>query len=169
VTRTPIVGDGLVLRPWTPADVEPMVALFDDPDVARWTPLASPFDAAAAQAYIERAQTLASTRLQLAITNDGGEPFGEVMLDVPSAVAGYMVGHNFRRRGMASRALRLITAYAHEVASLPEVSLQVATDNIASIGVAQHAGYVLTDRRLLQVRNKGRWCDLETWVHRAGP
>ncbi len=163
-----LVGEGLVLRAWTPADVEPMVVLFDDPDVAHWTPLASPFDATAATAYLERARTLAGIRMQLAITTDGGEPLGEVMLDLPTAIAGYVVGRAHRRRGLASRALRVITAYAHDAASLPVVSLQVATGNTASLGVAQHAGYVLSDQPLLQVRNKGRWCELETWVHRAG-
>jgi RimJ/RimL family protein N-acetyltransferase len=163
-----LVGEGLVLRAWTPGDVERMVVLFDDPDVAHWTPLASPFDATAATAYLERAHTLTATRLQLAITTDGHDPLGEVMLDLPTAIAGYVVGRKYRRQGLASRALRVITTYAHEVASLPVVALQVATDNTASIGVAQHAGYVLSDQPLLQVRNKGRWCELETWVHRVG-
>jgi RimJ/RimL family protein N-acetyltransferase len=163
-----VVGEGLVLRAWTLADAARMAVLFDDPDVAHWTPLASPFDATAATAYLERAQVLAGTRLQLAITTDGDDPLGEVMLDLPTAIAGYVVGRCYRRRGLASRALRVITAYAHDVASLPVVSLQVATGNTESIGVAQHAGYVLSDQPLLQVRNKGRCCELETWVHHAG-
>lgn len=168
MTSNPIVGEGLVLREWTSADLDAMVELFDEPGIARWTPLKSPFDAAAAKAYLERARTRADTRLQLAITTDGREPLGEVMLDLPTAVGGYMVGHMFRRRGLATRALRLITAYAHDVASLPGVSLQVAHGNTASVGVAQRVGYTLSDEPFQRVRNKGRWCVLETWVHRAG-
>src|SRR4051812_42060294 len=51
-----LAGSGLRLREWTDADVPVMVELFDDAAVARWTPLASPFDEAAARAYLDRAR-----------------------------------------------------------------------------------------------------------------
>ncbi|HEV7127569.1 MAG TPA: GNAT family N-acetyltransferase [Ktedonobacterales bacterium] len=168
MTSRLIVGEGLVLRRWTTADLEAMVALFDEANIARWTPLQSPFDATAATAYVERACSLAATRLQLAITVDGDEPLGEVMLDVPTAVAGYMVGARFRRQGLASRALRVITAYAHGVARLGAVNLHVATANSASAEVARRAGYTLSEAPLERVQNKGEWQVLGTWVHRSG-
>ncbi|MGW6308574.1 GNAT family N-acetyltransferase [Streptomyces niveus] len=47
--------EGLQLREWTEADIPALSALFDEPEMARWTPLASPFDEAAARAYLTRA------------------------------------------------------------------------------------------------------------------
>jgi hypothetical protein len=73
-----LVGAGLVLREWGPGDLAAMVELFDNPEVAHWTPLASPFDLAAAEAYLDGALS-DNGRLQLAITTDGGEPMGEVL------------------------------------------------------------------------------------------
>jgi RimJ/RimL family protein N-acetyltransferase len=37
-------GDGLVLREWERGDVVAMVELFDNPEVAYWTPLVTPWD-----------------------------------------------------------------------------------------------------------------------------
>lgn len=74
----PVVIDqsGLVLREWTDQDVPAMVALFDTPEMDRRTPLASPFDAAAAAAYVAAAHQVRRRlgALQLAITEDGVVP-----------------------------------------------------------------------------------------------
>ncbi|GAA3128837.1 hypothetical protein GCM10017687_49970 [Streptomyces echinatus] len=48
--RIELSGEGLVLRDWTEADLAAMPELFDHPDIAYWTPIVSPFDAAAARA-----------------------------------------------------------------------------------------------------------------------
>ncbi|MGW3645799.1 GNAT family N-acetyltransferase [Streptomyces sp. NPDC000878] len=50
-----LTGEGLVLREWTEADPPAMADLFDDPEIAHWTPLASPFDPAEARAAVTRA------------------------------------------------------------------------------------------------------------------
>ncbi|WP_405856234.1 GNAT family N-acetyltransferase [Streptomyces sp. NBC_01515] len=41
-----LTGEDLVLREWTENDLPAMTELFDDPEIAHWTPLASPFDTA---------------------------------------------------------------------------------------------------------------------------
>ncbi|UWE11392.1 hypothetical protein [Actinacidiphila bryophytorum] len=57
-----------------------MVALFDTAEMDRWTPLASPFDREAALAYVTRAQRRRREGThQLAITEDGLEPLGELI------------------------------------------------------------------------------------------
>lgn len=74
-------GEGLVLRPWMLRDVPQMVELFDTTEMDRWTPLAYPFDEEAATAHVNNAhQGLSSGTLQLAVTESGGEPLGEVLL-----------------------------------------------------------------------------------------
>lgn len=99
-------GHGVHLRHWLPEDADTMTELFDDPDIARWTPLRSPFDEDAAREYLSNAlaRQSAGTRIQLAVTTDGLAPLGEVVL-LPGedgrreVELGYMVGRRHRARG----------------------------------------------------------------------
>lgn len=161
-------GD-LVLREWTDADVPAMAGLFDEPAVAYRTPLASPFDEAAAAAYLAmiRRTRADGTRLHLAITREGGAPLGEVLLSLTHGALGYAVGAPHRGRGLASRATRLLTAHAHEVLGLPRVILQIEPDNTASTAVARAAGFRLTDEPPETVQSNGRTHTLLTWTHDA--
>ncbi|MBJ7610177.1 MAG: GNAT family N-acetyltransferase [Candidatus Dormibacteraeota bacterium] len=143
------------------------MTLFDDPEIAYRLPVASLFDAAAARDFIERAQQarVAGRRLQLAITADGREPQGEVMLNLESGSVGYMVGRAYRRRGVAARALGLITRHAHGL-GFDAVTVEAELDNLASIDVARRAGFQLTERAPAMVEDKGRRYALHAWVHR---
>ncbi|WP_329518978.1 GNAT family N-acetyltransferase [Spirillospora sp. NBC_01491] len=161
-------GQGLVLREWDDADLAAMAELFDDPAVAYWTPLAAPFDLAAAGAYLARLRASAE-RLHLAITTDGRVPLGEVLLDRTRGTLGYVVGAAHRGQGLAARALRLMTAYAHEGAGLAVVSLEVEPANDASAAVARAAGYTLSGAEPVEVEDKGRTHALLTWTHPASP
>ncbi|MBT2206964.1 MULTISPECIES: GNAT family N-acetyltransferase [Actinomadura] len=160
-------GDGLVLREWRDDDLDTLVELFDDSEVARWTPLASPFDRAAAARYLARVRDnqARGERLHLAITTDGGEPKGEVMLNRVTGTIGYAIGAAHRGRGLAVRALRLLTDHAHEADGLPRVYLEIEQSNAASAAVARAAGYTLTDALPVMVEDKGRQHNLLTWVH----
>jgi RimJ/RimL family protein N-acetyltransferase len=161
-----LVGDGLVLREWERGDLAAMVKLFDDPEVAHWTPLVTPFDLEAAKAYLDKAHSDNGV-FQLAITVDGGEPMGEVLLMTKTSMLGYSVGAAFRGQRLAVRALKLLTAYAHEEAGLSRVGLEIEAANAASSGVARSAGYQLTDLPLSVVTDKGREVSLQTWEHLA--
>jgi RimJ/RimL family protein N-acetyltransferase len=161
-----LAGEGLVLREWERGDLAAMVELFDDPEVAYWTPLVTPFDLEAAEGYLDRAH-LDNGRIHLAITTDGERPLGEVMLSQESAFVGYLVGAAHRGQGLAVRAVRLTTEYAHEVAGLPRVILEIEADNDASNAVAQRSGYRLTELALNVVTDKGREVKLRTWEHLA--
>ncbi|MFE2427498.1 GNAT family N-acetyltransferase [Streptomyces sp. NPDC059373] len=167
-----LTGEGLVLREWTDDDPPAMAVLFDDPAIAYWTPLASPFDEAAARAYLATARQARADglRVQLAITTDGGPPLGEILLirkaaDDPAASLGYSVGAAHRGRRLAARALIVMTHYAHHTAGLPRVTLSIEGGNAASVAVAVAGGYHLTDEPLLDVVNKGRSLALQTWAH----
>ncbi|QGV78631.1 GNAT family N-acetyltransferase [Streptomyces ficellus] len=159
----------IVLREWTDADVPAMAELFDDPAVAHRTPLASPFDEAAATAYLTmiRRTRADGTRLHLAITRDGGTPLGEVLLGVTSGAIGYAVGAAHRGQGLAHRATRLLTAHAHAVLGLRRVILQIEPDNAASTAVARAAGFRPTGEPPATVRSNGRPHTLLTWAHDA--
>ena len=170
-----LTGEGLVLRGWTDDDLPAMAELFDDPDIAYRTPLVSPFDAAAARAYLDRAreEAAAGLRLRLAITTDGVRPLGEVLLirqdaDGPGASLGYTVGAAHRGQGLAARALRVLTHHAHGTLGLPRVTLSIEPDNEASNAVARAAGYRPAEDPPAAVVNKGRALTLRTWVHDSG-
>ncbi|MGV9779079.1 GNAT family N-acetyltransferase [Streptosporangium sp. NPDC003464] len=165
-------GHGLVLREWHDEDLAAMVGLFDDPDVAYWTPLVSPFDLNAARVYLKRARErrAAGQRVQLAITADGGEPLGEVLLmltgaDLDVAEIGYVVGAAHRRRGLASRAVRVMTDFARDTVGVVQLLLEIETGNAASAAVARAAGYRLTDVPPIAGEDKGRRLSLWTWAY----
>lgn len=160
-------GRGLVLREWSDADLPAMVELFDEPGIARRSPLASPFDLAAATAYLNmiRRTRTARERLHLAITTDGERPLGEVLLNLPRGSMGYAVGAAYRGEHLAVRAVQLMTDCAHEDLGLERVVLQIEPHNGPSIAVAEAAGFRPATDEPEQVEGKGRCYTLLTWEH----
>ncbi|MGP3773391.1 GNAT family N-acetyltransferase [Streptomyces sp. SDT5-1] len=166
--RMEVVGEGLVLRDWGEADLAAMPELFDHPDVAYWTPMASPFDAAAARAQLElcRKRRAEGTSILLAITVDGGAPLGEVMLRraAEGMEIGYAVGPAHRGQGLAARAVRVMAAYAFEELGASRVILELEAENAASVAVATKTGFrLLDDVPLIHGEEKGRPYALQTW------
>jgi RimJ/RimL family protein N-acetyltransferase len=165
-----VTGDGVHLREWRPDDLHHLVALLDDPDIARFTPMTSPFDQEAAEAYLARARQarMSGQRIQLAITVDGGEPLGEVLLfgldtGLREAELGYLVGAQHRRRGLASRSLALLIGYARSTLGLERLLLRIDPSNAASVAVARRAGFrITTDPPILQEGPHGP-SSLDTW------
>jgi len=68
-----LTGDGIILREWRSEDLDDLVEMLDEPNIARWTPMPSPFDVEAGIAYLKRAHQgrVTGQRIQLAITTDG--------------------------------------------------------------------------------------------------
>ncbi|MER7176484.1 GNAT family N-acetyltransferase [Streptomyces mesophilus] len=164
-------GRGLVLREWADADLPAMVRLFDEPEIARRSPLASPFDPDAAAAYLEMIRRTRATgeRLHLAITTDGDTPLGEVLLNRSRGSMGYAVGAAHRGHRLALRAVQLMTEYAHRDLGLARVVLQIEPDNVASTAIAEAAGFRPAADEPEEVEGKGRRYTLLTWDHRARP
>ena len=162
-----IVGRGVVLREWTASDLPAMVGIFNDPEVAYRTPVASPFDPEAADGYLRRIQRTHAegTRIHLAITVDGGTPCGEVLLNLVRGTIGYTVGAAFRGQGLARRAADLMTSYAHRVMGMAQVRAEIESDNHASIAVAEGIGYRLTGNEPEKVEDGRRSYSLRTWIH----
>ncbi|MDG4792899.1 GNAT family N-acetyltransferase [Micromonospora sp. WMMD1082] len=160
-------GDGVVLRQWSERDLAQLVAIFDHEEMAYRLPVAAPFDLAAAEAYLitaRRAQE-AGHRIYLAITSGDDLARGEVMLNFAGRTIGYAVGPAHRGQGLASRALRLITRYAHSVAGLPTVYLDIEADNAGSAAVARSVGYRPAGGEPAFVEDKGRRYALHRWTH----
>jgi RimJ/RimL family protein N-acetyltransferase len=146
-----LTGDGISLREWRDDDLDDLVALLDEPDIARWTPMPSPFDLEAGIAYLKRARQSRANgqRIQLAITLADGVPVGEMLLfgvdaGLREAELGYLVGAGYRRRGLASSALSLLSGYALGTLGLTRLLLRIDPANTASCAVARRCGYQLT-------------------------
>ena len=170
-----LTGDGIVLRDWRTEDLDDLIDLLDDPDIARWTPMPSPFDREAGVAYLKRAHQgrMSGQRLQLAITERGGWPLGEVLLfgidaGLREAELGYLVGARHRRRGLAVGSLSLLSAYAGTALKLSRLLLRIDPANTASTAVARRCGYTLTgEPPILQVGPHGP-SSLATWERLTG-
>lgn len=165
-------GDGLVLREWTDADVPVMVATIDEPDIARFTRLASPFDEAAAKTHLEKGRVNRTTgkAIQLAIETDTGALVGTMVLfrtdpnDEDTAELGYTIEKASRGQGLGARALRAMTAYGYEL-GFTTLVLRIDEENVPSQAVARKAGYHLTDAAPLKDDVKGRLAVLYQWRH----
>ncbi len=150
-----IEGDGLVLRPWTDDDLAAMPSIYDDPDVARFTPIESPFDAGAALRYLAkvRARGADGSAVHRAITTDGGTPLGEVMLferpdgfgvdggTLRTREIGYAVAPAARGRRLASRAVRLVADHAARTLGTQRLVLRIDDGHVASERVATACGF----------------------------
>ncbi|MFC4500987.1 MULTISPECIES: GNAT family N-acetyltransferase [Streptomyces] len=169
-----LTGHGITLREWTDDDMGDLVTLYDDPEIARWTPVASPFDAGAARAYLDRARTGRDDgqKVQLAITTDGVRPKGEVLLfrspsDGRDAELAYGVGPEHRGQGLAGRAVRLLAEHAVRELRPRRVVLCIEEGNAASEGVARTAGFTLSDDPPVPRRSERREALLRVWSLRV--
>jgi RimJ/RimL family protein N-acetyltransferase len=165
-----LTGDGIVLREWRDGDLDDLVVLLDDPDIARWTPMPSPFDVEAGLAYLKRARQSRTSgqRIQLAVTRDGGPPVGEVLLfgvdaGLREAELGYLIGARDRRRGLASGALSLLSSYARSTLGLSRLLLRIDPANVASCAVARRCGYRLTGEPPILQEGPYGSSSLDTW------
>ena len=165
-----LTGDGIVLREWRSDDLDDLVTMLDEPDIARWTLMPSPFDVEAGIAYLKRAYQgrVSGRRIQLAITADGRRPVGEVLLfGVDSgpreAELGYLVGARYRRRGLASGALSLLSEYAHSTLNLNRLLLRIDPGNMGSTAVARRCGYRLTGEPPILQEGPYGPTSLDTW------
>ena len=153
--RITLDGNGLRLREWADADLPAMVELFDEPEVARWTPWPAPFDLAAARRHLDQARTrrVEGRSIQLAVTTDGRTPLGEVLLFPtgpdgrdpagPDAELGYAIGLAHRGQGLATCAVEVMTGYAIRELAVRHVILHIDAGNAASARVARSAGFRL--------------------------
>jgi len=145
----PISDDFLSLRAWTPEDIGWIVEACQDPEIPRWTFVPSPYTEQDGRAFVAAAaEELASGQTaKLAVVDVcGGERLGTSGLvaidwDCRTADVGYWVAAGARGRGVASRALVLVTRWAFEVLGLERLELRPRRDNMASRAVAVRAGF----------------------------
>jgi len=81
-----------------------------------------------------------------------------------SAYLGYYMGERYAGRGYMTEAVRLALAYAFEGLKLHRVEANIQPGNVASLALAERAGFVKEgySRRYLKIC--GRWRDHERWA-----
>jgi RimJ/RimL family protein N-acetyltransferase len=144
------VTDGVVrLEPLSAEHADAMDALARDEGVARFTRIPEPvpegFGARWVNGYVQgRAD---GTRHGFAVVDaETGDYLGFVALvrfdaEREEAEAGYMVSSAARGRGVATRALRLLTDWAFAELPVERIELLIDVANPASEVVAQRCGY----------------------------
>lgn len=162
------VSDELVLRPWTRADVALVLGAFTDPAIRHYA--GNLYDTAVdAKRFVDSRATswTEGTGAAWAITSAGtGTVLGHVGLHemdrgLRLAMVGYWLLPRARRRGVMTRTLEAVSAYAFGPLGLHRVELAHAVENAASCRVAERAGYpyegTLRDAMCYPV--DGRWSD----------
>jgi RimJ/RimL family protein N-acetyltransferase len=133
------------------------VAACRDPEIPRWTGVPSPYTEEDARTFL--AQTEESA---FAITDrESGELLGAIGLrevDQQNAQIGYWVKREARGRGVATRALRLVSRYAINDLGAGRVQLFTEPENVPSQRVAEKAGFVREGvlRRYLNMKGTRR-------------
>jgi [ribosomal protein S5]-alanine N-acetyltransferase len=145
------LSDGQVtLREWTAHDTPALVDPLNEAEIARWTRVPSPYTEAHAEEFIHSVAQRRGQGEELVLAIVGaaaGQPLGSSSIRIESrdharAELGYLVFEQARGQGVATRAVRLLTAYAFAELEIRRVAILVAVGNAASLRVAEKAGFM---------------------------
>jgi len=138
------LSDGVVaLRPWTEADAPAIVECIDgDPEIGRWLDqVPQPYSLDDALGYIRGAGEQSFAILEAgdaAVLGSIGVRWNEAG-DIGEV--GYWLCAGARGRGVATRAVRLVSAWALARGGIGRLQLRAAVGNDASRRVAERAGF----------------------------
>jgi len=137
----------VTLRPYDQSDLETLVRIANNPNVARYLRevFPSPYTIAAAQWWIDEGQFLTSN-LSLAITveNELAGGVGAHFFDNEhrySAEVGYWLGESYWGKGIATTALQQFTEQLFARDDINRLFAPVAGDNIGSMRVLEKCGF----------------------------
>lgn len=146
--RSSILSDGTVtLRAWEPEDAAVVFEACQDPLIARFVPIPLPYTMDVAVNFVASSRTAldGDTERPFAIVDAvTGRVLGAIARHGPwghRAQFGYWLAPDARGRGVATRALRLITAWTFDTTHVIRCELYTHPDNDASGRVATRAGF----------------------------
>jgi RimJ/RimL family protein N-acetyltransferase len=148
-----LIDGALTMRPPTPDDVDAITAACQDPEIQRWTFVPRPYRREHAVEWVARAPAAAQAgEIVTLLALEDGELAGSFsVLEIDQARGygeiGYWVAPNARRRGVATRATRLLHEWAAGPLGLTHLEILPHEDNAPSRRVAERAGYVDTGER----------------------
>jgi RimJ/RimL family protein N-acetyltransferase len=160
----PLTDERVRVRPWSEADVSPGLIASRDPLVPRFTRVPEDQTEGQLRAFIgSRANGEA---LSLVIADAGTDEFlgavGLMRFDWPErrAEIGYWLAPAARGRGVATRAVRLLSGWALSELGLMRLALHADTDNLASQRVAERCGFTREGLLRSYEERNGRRYDL---------
>jgi ribosomal-protein-alanine N-acetyltransferase len=137
----PLVDAVVSLRPLVETDIAAVEAALDDPEICRW------FDnrGVSAREVVERAVTRwqVGEAAEFAVL-DAGECVGSIWLTLGvdgRASVGYWLLPDARGQGLVTHALVLVSRWAFDQLGLRRVGLLADPRNIASVRLAERAGF----------------------------
>lgn len=149
LTYPALSDDVITLRAWDIDDIDTQLAAFTDPVFVRFSDWAPDTRDQLVDrlGWVERARE-EGLGIHLAITQlDSRSPaLGEVSLAGIDSInqrasVGYWLSPAGRGRGLASRAVRLLSSWAFDELGLARLELTCGPDNLASQGVAERCGF----------------------------
>ena len=168
--------DGRIrLRLWRDADLPLLMTYSDDPELAHWTTVTEPITLEAARAVVPGCRTLlASGEAAVVAIVDAADDslLGSMALVIDgerpdTGEISYWVGAPWRRRGVATRAVNLLTTWSFEHAGLDQIELLTDVDNVPSQRVAERCAFsrerVLPAHRVIG----GRTADMVLYARRT--
>ena len=159
-----------------PGHLAAFAALFDDPDVGRFTrlPTSPPPDYAESWLRSYEEGRLDGTREAFAIVDAATGGFlgigvaPRIDREARTLELGYVVAAAARGRGVATQALQLLTRWSFEEIGALRSELFISVDNEASKVVAARCGYVLEGVLRSAHVNEGVREDTELWSRLPG-
>lgn len=143
----PVLSDGrLSLRPPVSQDAPEIARCCDDPLIAEWIDIPSPYDVADARTYLHDRLTSAGWWLQptWVIEDADGRLCGLIHLRLDGqgvADIGFLVASWARGEGIATAAVRLVSSWALRQGGQEVITWTGAVGNDASLAVATRAGF----------------------------
>jgi len=174
--QSPIVDGVIALVPLAAEHLGGLEEVGNDPLVQRFTRVPEPFGSEEALRWLALYEQgwEDGSRAAFAIVDPatgaflGMIGFVVLRLDSQEAEAGYIVAPEVRGRGIANRALTLLTRWGFETVGLERIELRVDLENPASLKVAERCGYV-HEGTLRGVHLKGaRRGDMALYARLAG-
>lgn len=168
--------DVVALREFVSGDVPAVTAACQDPLIARYTVVPSPYRAEHARSWINGHphQRRTGAAIDLAVVDArqgillGAVGLGDFAWEHDRAEAGFWVAPEARGRGVAARALRLVVGWAlASPLELVRVQLSIDVANTASQTTAQRAGFDREGVLRSFVQVKGRRCDMALYARLA--
>jgi RimJ/RimL family protein N-acetyltransferase len=165
-----LADEAIRLEPLTQAHAPWFAQVIDDPDIVRFTRIPAGADETFVQGWIKRYEDGwgDASRAGFAIAGHDGRSLGfaaiiDLSLENREGEIGYLVVPAARGRGIASRAVELLTRWGFDALGLLRLELRINVQNPASERVAARTGYA-RDGVLRNVHFKdGVRCDLAVW------
>jgi RimJ/RimL family protein N-acetyltransferase len=163
------LSDGSVrLRVIAEADLPAIVAACQDPEIPRWTRVPDSYGNSDARDWLDAQRQLrdAGAELHLVVVDARDDELlgsiGLVAIDWKDrrGSIGYWIASEARGRGVATRAVRLLAAWAFDELGLGRVEIKSHPDNAASHRVAERVGFTREGMLRSHALIKGRRRDM---------